>query len=97
MVRNKILNEPVRLTVSLVAGAAPDFHTRVAAVSPTFGRLFEGTDPRSPGQTSLYHDNPGQSRERTSQPSRLSRPRPHDPEEARPNVAEPLATRTENC
>jgi hypothetical protein len=58
MVRNKVLIEPARLAVSLVAGAGPEFSTRVAAGSPTFGRLFEGTDQRSPGQTSLYYDNP---------------------------------------
>jgi hypothetical protein len=33
----------------MLAGAVP---CRVAAVSPTFGRLFEGTDEASPGQTS---------------------------------------------
>lgn len=46
-----------KLCVSLVTGAsgrslqqnAPD--SRGAAVPPTFGRLFEGTDLRSPGQT----------------------------------------------
>ncbi len=31
---------------------------RVAAVSPTFGRLFEGTDEASPGQTWLATTNP---------------------------------------
>jgi hypothetical protein len=31
---------------------------RVAAVSPTFGRLFEGTDAASPGQTWLATTNP---------------------------------------
>jgi hypothetical protein len=34
----------------LLAGAVPG-QFRVAAVSPTFGRLFEGTDDTSPGQT----------------------------------------------
>lgn len=34
----------------LLAGAVPGW-CRVAAVSPTFGRLFEGTDEPSPGQT----------------------------------------------
>lgn len=34
----------------LLAGAVPGWF-RVAAVSPTFGRLFEGTDEPSPGQT----------------------------------------------
>jgi hypothetical protein len=37
--------------VSLLAGAVPGKHIRVAATSPTFGRLFEGTDDASPGQT----------------------------------------------
>jgi hypothetical protein len=40
-----------RLGVSLVTGAGPAHIARIAAVSPTFGRLFEGTDERSPGQT----------------------------------------------
>src|SRR6201996_3553671 len=40
-----------RLCVSLVAGAGPGHVARIAAVSPTFGRLFEGTDHPSPGQT----------------------------------------------
>ena len=37
--------------VLLLAGAVPGHLIRVAAVSPTFGRLFEGTEERSPGQT----------------------------------------------
>ncbi len=40
-----------RLCVSLVADAGPGHVARIAAVSPTFGRLFEGTDERSSGQT----------------------------------------------
>jgi hypothetical protein len=40
-----------RLCVSLVTGAGPEHIVRIAAVSPTFGRLLEGTDERSPGQT----------------------------------------------
>lgn len=40
-----------RLGVSLVTGAGPGHIARIAAVSPTFGRLFEGTDDRSSGQT----------------------------------------------
>ena len=40
-----------RLCVSLVTGAGPVQIARIAAVSPTFGRLDEGTDVRSPGQT----------------------------------------------
>jgi len=36
--------------ILLLAGAVPR-HSWVAAVSPTFGRLFEGTDEPSPGQT----------------------------------------------
>ncbi len=40
-----------RLCVSLVTGAASGPSARIAAVSPTFGRLYEGTDPCSPGQT----------------------------------------------
>src|SRR6516162_3935372 len=40
-----------RRWVLLLAGAVPGRTTRVAAVSPTFGRLFEGTDEPSPGQT----------------------------------------------
>ena len=35
----------------LVPGAASALSARIAAVSPTFGRLYEGTDRRSPGQT----------------------------------------------
>jgi hypothetical protein len=35
----------------LVPGAASALDARIAAVSPTFGRLYEGTDRRSPGQT----------------------------------------------
>lgn len=41
----------------LLAGAVPRV-VRVAAVSPTFGRLFEGTDEASPGQTWLLATNP---------------------------------------
>jgi hypothetical protein len=44
-----------KLCVSLLTGpssGAPDRCNRAAAVSPTFGRLFEGTDLRSLGQTS---------------------------------------------
>src|SRR6516165_7481959 len=40
-----------RRWVLLLAGAVPGHPTRVAAVSPTFGRLFEGTDEPSLGQT----------------------------------------------
>lgn len=40
-----------RLCVSVVTGAGPGRMSRIAAVSPTFGRLFEGTDEASPGQT----------------------------------------------
>ena len=40
-----------RPCVSLVTGAASALDARIAAVSPTFGRLYEGTDRRSPGQT----------------------------------------------
>lgn len=36
--------------VLLLAGAVPG-QVQVAAASPTFGRLFEGTDEPSPGQT----------------------------------------------
>ena len=36
---------------ALLAGAVPGQFIRIAAVSPTFGRLFEGTDEASPGQT----------------------------------------------
>ncbi len=39
-----------RLCISLVTGAASGLNARIAAVSPTFGRLYEGTDrplPRS--------------------------------------------------
>ena len=43
----------VRLCVSVVTGAAPGRRARIAAVSPTFGRLYEGTDRCSPGQTWL--------------------------------------------
>ena len=35
----------------LVPGAASALGARIAAVSLTFGRLYEGTDRRSPGQT----------------------------------------------
>ena len=41
-----------RRCVLLLAGAVPGhINSWVAAVSPTFGRLFEGTDERSLGQT----------------------------------------------
>ena len=40
-----------RLCISLVTGAASGLSARIAAVSPTFGRLYEGTDQCSPGQT----------------------------------------------
>ena len=40
-----------RRWVLLLAGAVPGHKIRVAAVSPTFGRLFEGTEEPSPGQT----------------------------------------------
>jgi hypothetical protein len=40
-----------RLCVSLVTGAGPGHIARIAAVSPTFGRLYEGTDQCSLGQT----------------------------------------------
>src|ERR1700722_6328999 len=40
-----------RLVSRLVPGAASALGARIAAVSPTFGRLYEGTDRRSPGQT----------------------------------------------
>jgi hypothetical protein len=43
-----------RLCVSLVTGAGSEHLVRIAAVSPTFGRLLEGTDERSPGQTFAY-------------------------------------------
>ncbi|EUA43601.1 hypothetical protein I552_8342 [Mycobacterium xenopi 3993] len=35
----------------MLAGAVPRNNARIAAVSPTFGRLFEGTDAPSRGQT----------------------------------------------
>ena len=47
-----ILSEPWQTRVSLVAGAVSG-QCRFAAASPTFGRLFEGTDDLSPGQTWL--------------------------------------------
>jgi hypothetical protein len=40
-----------RPCISLVTGAASGLNARIAAVSPTFGRLYEGTDRCSPGQT----------------------------------------------
>jgi hypothetical protein len=40
-----------RRWVLLLAGAVPGHGIRVAAVSPTFGRLFEGTEQPCPGQT----------------------------------------------
>jgi hypothetical protein len=40
-----------RRWVLLLAGAVPGRRIRVAAASPTFGRLFEGTEELSPGQT----------------------------------------------
>ena len=42
---------PGGLCVSLVTSAAPGRNARIAAVSPTFGRLYEGTYRWSPGQT----------------------------------------------
>jgi hypothetical protein len=47
-----------RRWVLLLAGAVPGHRIRVAAVSPTFGRLFEGTDEPSPGQTWTAPTNP---------------------------------------
>ena len=44
----------VLLVTGAVSGQRP-----VAAVSPTFGRLFEGTDAGCPGQTSLPHPRRG--------------------------------------
>jgi hypothetical protein len=41
----------VRRWVLQLAGAVPGVTIRVAAVSPTFGRLFEGTEQPSLGQT----------------------------------------------
>ena len=41
----------VKLWSRSITGAVPK--NPVAAVSPTFGRLFEGTDVTSPGQTAL--------------------------------------------
>ena len=46
---------PDRLCVSLVTGAAPGLSARIAAVSPTFGRLYEGTD-RSFARSNLACD-----------------------------------------
>lgn len=60
---------------------------RVAAVSPTFGRLFEGTDEASPGQTWLRTTKPHSDAEKifvSATPAAdvatiTSRSRPHVP------------------
>ena len=68
--------------MSLVTGADPEYIIRVAAVSPTFGRLFEGltrlrrVKPRRPRCTSPK-------RPAASQQPRLPRPNPVRPKETR--------------
>lgn len=54
--------------VWLLAGAVPGGIIQVAAVSPTFGRLFEGTDEASPGQTSPVPTDSG----RTAPPRKMA-------------------------
>lgn len=51
--------------ILLLAGAVPR-QTWVAAASPTFGRLFEGTDQASPGQTWPAPTNPLDRRRKTA-------------------------------
>ena len=46
-----VSSSPRSLTGADPAGAIPRF----AAVSPTFGRLFEGTDLNTTGQTTAFH------------------------------------------
>jgi hypothetical protein len=77
-----------RLCVSLVTGAASGLNARIAAVSPTFGRLYEGTDRCSPGQTTpkrqpVGHQSLTAVTPATARASNLCR--------AVPNVAERLA------
>jgi hypothetical protein len=90
---NKVLSEPPWLTVSLVSGAVSGSFSRIAAVSPTFGRLFEGTERRSRGQTPLHHDKlvgrGGGRRASAGYRRRL--------EQHLANLAERLATHTETC
>ncbi len=77
-----------RLCVSLVAGAGPGRVARIAAVSPTFGRLFEGTDERSSGQT--WPRRPPMSRRSFTNVTAIPR-WASNLMKARPNVAEGLA------
>jgi hypothetical protein len=62
--------------ILLLAGAVPR-RSWVAAVSPTFGRLFEGTDEPSPGQTWPAATHPlGPARGKPSSPALPIRDRP---------------------
>jgi hypothetical protein len=64
-----------RRWVLLLAGAVPGHRIRVAAVSPTFGRLFEGTDQPSLGQTWSAPTDPT---EINAKPSSPAAPLRHD-------------------
>jgi hypothetical protein len=64
-----------RRWVLLLAGAVPGRRIRVAAVSPTFGRLFEGTEQPSLGQTWSPPTNPT---EINAKPSSPATPLRHD-------------------
>ena len=77
-----------RLCVSLVTGAASGPDARIAAVSPTFGRLHEGTDRRSPGQTTLRR--PASGRQSFTDATPATGP-PSNLRKDLPNVAERLA------
>jgi hypothetical protein len=85
--------------ISLLAGAVPR-QTWVAAASPTFGRLFEGTDRASPGQTwPVARHPPDPGRKRRPQRATPARYRTGDeptqarmnPKQANWNAAERLA------
>jgi hypothetical protein len=84
-----------RRWVLLLAGAVPGRRIRVAAASPTFGRLFEGTEELSPGQTWSAPTDPTEINAKPSAPApAAARYRQHardDPKEADWNATELLA------
>jgi hypothetical protein len=79
---------PVGSVSRWLTGAAPGRSARIAAVSPTFGRLYEGTDRRSPGQTWAIRPTP---RARSFTDVTPATDAPSNLWKAFPNVAERLA------
>ena len=82
------------------------FATRVAAVSPTFGRLFEGTDESSPGQTWPSQRRPHKLPDGNFPPARVyptsSPPQtgvqaPREPKRSGLECSRTVGSRTENC